>query len=730
MMRFRIGMLAVCAMTCAVLPACGATTKIWLSDSASDFSAGEARGVAVGMDGTLVLARDSRRVDGISEAALFAVAVDRGGNVYVATGDSGKIFRVAPGGKPETYATLQEKEVTALAVGPDNALYAGGSPGGNVYRIDRGNPVLHYATKARYVWALAFSGPNLFAGTGLPGEIHRVTAANRGERIHATPDAHVRTLCADSRGRIWAGTAGSGLVLRVDPSGSVSTIYDSAKAEITAIVAARDGRVWAAAGSADVASSGAEPISAIHEAPTAKATVKPGDAGGDTGKAEVTVSVSTPRLAPVPSGSSRGGYSTEVILFDDTEPPRSVWSSSQELVFALEPDADPGAVLAATGPNGKLYRIGVGRASLERTFDEKQITALGVDFVGTNSATGLYRLSGGPRQGEYVSGVKDTGRTSRFGAFRWEGDLPSATKAEFSFRSGESSAPDGTWSAWTPYAALKRSDTVPAPPARFLQFKVRLSAEGSKVPSVRRVEAAYRNRNAAPVVESLIALGPNEVFARSASGGSNVFETTAPDEKGIFTSLEETKAEGAPRRLLRKGYRTLTWKATDADQDSLSYDIEFRPSGSAAWLPLRRNLKETFYSFDTTSLPDGDYVFRLTASDAEANPEDKKTGSRESSPVRVDNTPPAIRRTGGGNGTFEFEATDSASPILEAEYSVDAKEWVRIEPKDGLSDSLTESYAIPLAGLSRAGFLLIRATDLAHNVASASFDLAGDAASR
>ena len=203
-----------------------------------------------------------------------------------------------------------------------------------------------------------------------------------------------------------------------------------------------------------------------------------------------------------------------------------------------------------------------------------------------------------------------------------------------------------------------------------------------------------------------------------------MFETTAPDEKGIFTSLEESRSEGAPRRLLRKGYRTLTWKATDPDGDALAYDLEFRPVASSRWLPLRKNLKETFYSFDSTSLPDGDYLFRVTASDAEANPDDKKTASRESSPVLVDNTPPVIRRTGsGGVATFEFEAADAASPILEAEYSVDAKEWIRIEPKDGLSDSLTESYAIPLDGKAHGGFLLIRVTDAARNVAAASFAL-------
>ena len=114
----------------------------------------------------------------------------------------------------------------------------------------------------------------------------------------------------------------------------------------------------------------------------------------------------------------------------------------------------------------------------------------------------------------------------------------------------------------------------------------------------------------------------------------------------------------------------------------------------------------------------------MTASDAEVNPDDKKTASRESSPVLVDNTPPVIRRAGSGAGsTFEFDAADAASPILEAEYSVDAKEWTRIEPKDGLSDSPTESYAIPLAGLPRGGFLLIRVSDAARNVAAASFAL-------
>ena len=172
---------------------------------------------------------------------------------------------------------------------------------------------------------------------------------------------------------------------------------------------------------------------------------------------------------------------------------------------------------------------------------------------------------------------------------------------------------------------------------------------------------------------------------------------------------------------MRKGYRTLTWKASDVDGDPLSYDIEVRPADSNRFLLLRKGLKEVFYSFDTTSLPDGDYVFRVTASDAEANPEDKKVASRETSPVRIDNTPPVIRKVSSGPGLFEFEAADALSPILEAEYSVDAKEWIRVEPNDGLSDSPVERYRIHLEPKQRGGFLLIRVTDSSRNVAAESF---------
>ena len=712
---------ALAAAFATAAPAGAAAVKIWVTDSAAEFSQGEARGISVAADGALIAGRSLAKVEGVSEAVLFVAAPGKNGDLFVGTGDSGRVLRVTAGGSVETWATLPEQEVTAVAYGPDGLVYAGGSPGGKVYRLENGKASLYYDTKAQYVWALAFAGPDLYVATGLPGEIHRIRKGGQGEPLYTTADAHVRALYVDASGRIWAGTSGSGLVLRIDKAGRVATLYDSSKPEITSIAGDASGRVWVAAGSADLSSSSGEPISL----PTAVSSTKPARSGSptdedDRSKAEVTVSVSTPRLAPSRSGS-RGGYSAEVLLFEEGEPPRVVWSAPEEVVFDLARDETGAGVVAATGPKGKLYALLPDGAALIRTFDERQVTFVAGPDVGLNASTALYRRRPGGFVGEYVSPVKDTGRTSRFGAFRWDGEAPSGSRVEFSFRSGDSATPDATWSGWSNWESGAGTLPIAAPDARFLQWKLRVETDGNAVPRIRRTEAAYRNRNAAPVIESVTALEPSEILSRSSSSSSNVYESSAPDEKGIFTSLEESKSDSSPRKLFRKGYRTVQWKATDPDSDTLSYDIEFRPDSGAKWLVLRKDVRDNSYSFDSTSLPDGEYVFRVTASDAEPNPGDGKTTARESAPVRVDNTPPAIRGTVRDKEMLELDVTDAASPVSEAEYSLDARKWTRVEPQDGLADSPHEVFVIRLPKGSAGSYLLVRVTDASRNVATSSF---------
>jgi hypothetical protein len=67
-------------------------------------------------------------------------------------------------------------------------------------------------------------------------------------------------------------------------------------------------------------------------------------------------------------------------------------------------------------------------------------------------------------------------------------------------------------------------------------------------------------------------------------------------------------------------------------------------------------------------------------------------------------------------------ATDSASPIAHAEYSVDAGPWQYIEPVGKLSDSLVETYdfSAPLKAASTGEHIItLRVYDRYENVTAA-----------
>ena len=123
---------ALAAALAAAAPAGAASVKIWVTDTAAEFSQGEARGISVAADGALVAGRSLAKVEGVSEAVLFVAAPGKDGDLFVGTGDSGRVLRVTSGGSVETWATLPEQEVTAVAYGPDGLVYAGGSPGGDM----------------------------------------------------------------------------------------------------------------------------------------------------------------------------------------------------------------------------------------------------------------------------------------------------------------------------------------------------------------------------------------------------------------------------------------------------------------------------------------------------------------------------------------------------------------------------------------------------------------------
>jgi hypothetical protein len=141
-------------------------------------------------------------------------------------------------------------------------------------------------------------------------------------------------------------------------------------------------------------------------------------------------------------------------------------------------------------------------------------------------------------------------------------------------------------------------------------------------------------------------------------------------------------------------------------------------------------LRDTYFSWDSTLMPDGRYRIKVSASDAPSNPPGEARDAEDTGPgFVVDNTPPtveAVARKDGAAVQVEAKATDSVSYIRSLEFSLDAARWVLAVPTDGVGDSSQEQYRIPLDRLPPGEHtVLLKATDTEGNVGSAKVLVSG-----
>jgi hypothetical protein len=186
-----------------------------------------------------------------------------------------------------------------------------------------------------------------------------------------------------------------------------------------------------------------------------------------------------------------------------------------------------------------------------------------------------------------------------------------------------------------------------------------------------------------------------------------------------------SQIEVPPQGFQDRGYQSVLWSAHDDNDDDLVFSIYYRGEGEQNWRLLKGNLKQKYYSWDTTTMPDGAYCLKIVASDAPSNPADQAlSAERESDRWQVANTPPQIVNLRAGSGLLNtkasFDATSATGAIARAEYSIDSGEWKILFPTDLLSDSLKESYYLQLPGLPPGEHTFaVQVTDQFDNTAAA-----------
>ena len=718
-------------------------THFWRQSDYSDFEKGTAKGVAIRSDGKLVPAPQFAAFADPDLMYLWALRTDSRGRIYAAGGSDAKVLRFDDPAKPTTVFEAPELSAQSIAFDAHDNLYVGTSPDGKVYKVTPdGQKTVFFDPKAKYIWALALDAQGtLFVGTGDKGEIFAVTPDSKGQLFYQSDERHARSLAFDAKGNLLVGTDPGGLILRIEiarataskvsqappRAGASFVVYETDKKEVTSLVTDSSGNLYAAAigEKQRPATPGPQTLITPQLAPTTPALAAQG---------AVTVALQAAAAAQPPPAfslfpSTTGG--AQVVKISPTGSRETLWTSRDDLVFSMGFSPN-GKILLGTGNKGAIIELqGDNIYSIVAKTASSQVTSLiagrdGQLLVGTANPGKIFTL--GPAretQGTFESDPFDAKIFSHWGRLTWWGES-GATQGKVSFyaRSGNTSNPEKEWSPWSgPYKSAS-GESVSCPPARFLQWKAVFQiADKRDAPEVSWVSVAYQPENVAPVVDDIAIQDPGvrvQGFSVSPGGPTTAasvqLKTPQRTTSGanpfpnIGAMLDSTlskplKMDVPPQGFAEKGYQSVLWSAHDDNDDDLVFSVYYRGEGEETWRLLKDKLTQRFYSWDSTTMPDGAYYLKIVGSDLPSNPPSQAlTNERISERYEIQNTPPRIENlradTSGAAAKITFDGVSSGLAITRAQYSVDAGDWLIVFPTGGLSDGPKESYQLDLPGLA------------------------------
>lgn len=701
----------------------GAAPIFWRVSTQTDFLKGEIDSLSVDAEGHLRLGPATAPVFETSAPALWSLATDTAGGLWIGSGTQGRLYRIDSDGRESVAFDADELDIYALVADPEGGVFFATSPDGRVYHASAdGPPVVRFDPTDTYIWALALgSDGTLYIGTGNPAHIYELPPAGDSQVLFESDATHVLSLAVSADGSLLAGTESPGQVVRINSNRRAFVLLDSPYEEIRSLRSQPDGSLLVVAVSGQPSpTASATPPSSSQPAPVATVSVT-------TSATAIVASdtASQASLAPTTrttNQSQRGAvYRIEADGLWDI-----LWQSTVDTPFDAVYNQDE-SLLVGTGPDGKIFQVSgapqrsllLGRAPARQVTRFLQQPDGALRYATANPGKVMSLPGATAPRGTYTSEVRDATTVARWGTLTWRGSMSAGNTIELTTRSGNTAIPNSTWSDWsTPYNDPTGSQIV-SPNARYLQWRASLAARDA-APILTSVTAAYLPRNLRPEITELTVHPPGTVFQRGLATGD-------PPLAGLDDpSLTRTSSRNTTlgRQGYRKGIQTFAWRARDQNGDPLSYTVSAQREGETAWRILGSALRETVFAWNTSRTPDGAYRIRVTASDALTNaPGAGLIGERDSPIFDIDNAAPTItvgtvRQTATAL-ILPFTVRDAQSPIQLVEVSQGNGAWRVVYPVDGIPDGLVEDFEVPIDS-PREGVTLIRATDALTNTATVS----------
>ncbi|HOX25269.1 MAG TPA: hypothetical protein PLL30_13170 [Candidatus Krumholzibacteria bacterium] len=694
----------ITAVLVAAALARAAGPAFWDSPQDIPFTDGELEGAGLDAGGSLVpgLAAETALAD--SSLVLWTAAAGRDGAIHVASGHEGRLWRLDRGGEASLLADLPAEEIFALLPDGEGVL-AGCGPGGQLFAIAADGTVTpRGAVPGGYAWDLERAPDgDVYVAAGSPAAVYRLGATGDPELVVELPASNALDLASRDDATLLVATQGPGRVFQVRPAERRwALLLAMDQDEGRQVLRGPDG--WYAFGYQ------AEP-GAGHGGGSGNGN------GGDGGNGGSPAAVE-------PLGFGVGPFDFMVTADADVQPvraalyrldpptPARVWAGEDVLTCVAWSD-DHGWLAAGarqTGGPTTLYALSEpnGRRPVA-TWDGGDVLDLLVveagsapdEIVAAQAHPGrLTRLRAATGGDAVARGAPLDGRVPvRWGRLVWRG-LAGDAEPRFAVRTGESPAPDESWTEWLELGRGRDLDLAEVGAARVLQWRATLPA-GCRVDAV-TVSAFAPNLR--PAITHFAMEPAGEIF----QGGMMQSSDNATQRFADGLQVEYSAQSRADRRLDRdraatlRPLRTLTWHVGDPNEDRLEFRLSCRELGADAWIPVGEATNEQVQTWDTSRLADGWYEVKLAASDLPDNPAPLAlSDERILPPVPVDNTAPVVEDwevapTSAGFA-IRCKVTDAFGPLGGADVELPDGSFERLDPVDGICDSAREQFSATVA---------------------------------
>ena len=641
----------------------------------------------------------------------------------VGTGPEGKVQEVTFSPKDNSYtvreiADVAETQAIAVQPLPGGMLLVGTSPTAAINLFKDGKSVARVPLPADSVFDfLPQPDGSVLAATGNPGKIYRLDLkklaaagvtegkaaddkllAEKGVTLFGEiRDRNVRRLVRVADGRVIAGSSPKGNIYSFAPTGGPPLILqENRDGEVVDLLPMEDGGFYAALVFANDSASrlnrSADPKPVESKDKPVTAEEKPGFLGRST-----------------------------VYYFPASGFPEVVMGKTNIAFYRLA--RHDGWLLLTAGELGDTFGYDPGaRRSLtfagSASSQLNDIAPLGGDrfLLLRNNAPGLGLMSFAAAPGRELETKRlDLGQPGELGALRFArlrglGPEGLNLQARTNFGSDE-------LEGWTPWVDLKLHDgAFVTDGLRGRYLKLRLQVTGAAADfQVDKALQYHLPQNRRPALADFRILAPNlgliPAPERPASATATLSQVLSPNAR-------DAKDDGGDKRkdamlgsqvVPAPGTQMIYWAVNDADGDNLTYTFSIRSETSDTWTDLAVNTPDTFVQFETSGLPEGLYLTRLTVSEQAPRPAAQRLSyTFETDSLLVDRTPPAITATqagrGGGKLIITVEGRDALSLLEGAEFTLNNGTHETVtHPADGILDGRHEIFIAEIPEAKAAG---------------------------